>query len=284
MTPSTTPDFVARRQIGEAIITGISDGTGLSTIIKTLEVPAELWRRQVPVDANDELILGYNVAHIQLGSASILIDLGFDDPPASSWRPPRHQRSPGVEAGLAAIGVQPAAITHVLITHAHGDHIAGGTVVRGGRRVLRFPNARHFIGRADWEGNPARQQPDSLVAIHLEPVAAAGLLEVVEREREIVPGVRMLPAPGESPGHCLIRVGSAGQTFYFLGDLFHHPCEVVNLDWVSRGRDAAAMRASRDRLVAAALAEQALLQTSHMLPPGFGRLQATATGVEWVEA
>lgn len=283
MSGMTSADFVASRAVGAATVTVISDGSGLSTIIKTLEVPEADWRRAVAVDANDEIILGYNVAHVRLGAASILIDLGFDDPsPESQWRAPRHQRSPGLEAGLAAIGVTPAAITHVLITHAHGDHIAGGSVAANGGRRPRFPNARHLIGRADWEGNPAREQPDSLLSRHMGPVAAAGLLELVDREREVVPGVSLIPAPGESPGHCIVRVASASETFYFLGDLFHHPCEVTNLDWVSRGRDAAAMRASRDALIAAALPANAVLVASHIPFPGFGRLRPTAGGVEWV--
>jgi glyoxylase-like metal-dependent hydrolase (beta-lactamase superfamily II) len=285
MSGTAAADFVASRAVGDAIVTVISDGEGLSTIIKSLEVPEAEWRREVAVDANGEVRLGYNVAHVRLGDASILIDLGFDDPsPESQWRAPRHQRSPGVEAGLAAIGVRPTEITHVLITHAHGDHVAGGSVAADGGRRPRFPNARHLLGRADWEGNPAREQPDSLLSWHIGPVAAAGLLDLVDREREVVPGVTMIPAPGESPGHCIVRVTSAGQAFYFLGDLFHHPVEVTHLDWVSRGRDAAAMRASRDALVAAAVPSNALLVASHIPFPGFGRLRPTATGLEWVAA
>ena len=285
MTGMNAADFVAARRVGPATVTCISDGAGLSNILKLLPVPEAEWRREVEADADGNVRLGYNVAHVRLGDASVLIDLGFDDPsPASQWRPPRHQRSPGVEAGLAAIGVRPADITHVLITHAHGDHVAGGSVERDGRRVPRYPNARHFVGRRDWEGNPQRDNPASLLSLHLGPVAEAGLLELVDDETTIVPGISMIPAPGESPGHCLVRIAADGQTCYFLGDLFHHPCEVAHLDWVSQGRDPAAMRASRDALVSRALAEDALLITSHMLFPGFGRLRQDGNHLRWVEA
>ena len=207
MADTTTPPYVVSRNVGEAVVTAISDGSGLSAIMRGLLVPREEWRALVPADGNDEIILGYNVAHIRLGAASVLIDLGFDDPsPASQWRAPRHQRSPGVIAALATLGVRPEEITHVAITHAHGDHIAGGSVERDGRRVPRYPNARHFLGRADWEGSPAREQPDSHLARHIGTIADAGLLELVDAEREIAPGITMLPAPGESPGHCIVRV------------------------------------------------------------------------------
>jgi glyoxylase-like metal-dependent hydrolase (beta-lactamase superfamily II) len=285
MIASATDAFVASRTVGDATVTAISDGSGLSTIIKTLEVPEEEWRREVDADAAGEIRLGYTVAHVRLGAASVLIDLGFDDPgPESQWRAPRHDRSPGVTAGLAAIGVRPDDITHVLITHAHGDHVAGGSIPHGAGRAPRFPNARHLLGRADWEDNPARADPDSLLARHLGPVAAAGLLDLIDEEQEVAPGIAMLPAPGESPGHSIVRVVSRDETFYFLGDLFHHPCEVRHLDWVSQGRDAAAMRASREALIAAALPADALLLTTHLPFPGFGRLRREGGELRWVEA
>jgi glyoxylase-like metal-dependent hydrolase (beta-lactamase superfamily II) len=285
MAASAMPQFVASRAVGAATVTAISDASGRSSIMQTLNAPREEWRREVVADERDEIELGYNVAHVRLGAASILIDLGFDDPsPESQWRAPRHQRTPGVVAGLAARGVRRADITHVLITHAHGEPRAGGAVERDGRWVPRYPNVRYFLGRRDWEGNPDRERPDSLLARHLGPVAAAGQLELVDDERAIVPGVTMLAAPGESPGHCLVRVVSEGAAFYFLGDLFHHPCEVAHLDWVSGGRDNAAMRASRDALIAAALPANALLMTTHMPFPAFGRLRRTENGLRWEEA
>lgn len=283
MTDATTASFVATRQIGDATVTIISDATGLSTIIKDLVgVPESSWRREVAANDDGEVRLGYNVAHVRIGAASILVDLGFDDPsPSSPWKAPRHLRTPGTPAGLAAIGVPPEDITHVLITHGHGDHVAGGSVERDGRRVPRYPNARHYLNRRDWDGLADRANPDSLAAIHLGTIERAGLLHLVDSDREIVPGVTLVHAPGETPGHSLVRVRSRGETFYFLGDLFHHPCEVAHLDWVARGRDAATMRASRERLVADALASDAVLAATHLPFPPFGRIERGAGGVRW---
>ncbi|MER3404947.1 MAG: hypothetical protein C4289_07085 [Chloroflexota bacterium] len=172
MSQATEPRFVESRRIGEATVTAISEGTGYLTIIKALTVPEELWRQEVEANDEGEVLLGFNVCHVRTSDASILIDTGFDEPSlASPWMPPKYQRSPGVEAGLATIGVRPEEVTHVLFTHAHGDHIAGATVERAGRSVPRYRNAAYVIGRADWEGNPARQQPGSLVAVHLGALA-----------------------------------------------------------------------------------------------------------------
>ena len=107
------------------------------------------------------------------------------------------------------------------------------------------------------------------------------MLDLVDEETEIVPGITLLSAPGETPGHCIVRVQSQGDSFYYLSDLFHHRCEVEHPDWVSPGRDQAAMRQSRDRLCAAATAEDATLIYAHHPFPGWGRIRATGTGYVW---
>ena len=293
--------YVESRRFGEATVTLINDGSGQSVIVKQLTVPEAQWRRDVPeASARGEIVVNYHAAHVRVpsgrGGASILIDLGFDDPSdQSQWKEPRHHRTPGIQAGLASIGVQPEDVTHVLITHAHGDHFAGGAV--DGRP--RFPKAKVLLGRADWEGNPQRSagdanmlgrhlgaieraEPGSMAARELGGLREAGLLTPADGEQEVAPGVTMIHAPGESPGHSIVRVRSGGQTFYFLGDLFHHPCEVANLDWVSGGRDAAAMRASRERLLAEAIPAGATLVYTHSLFPGWGRIEPDGDRYRWV--
>ena len=124
----------------------------------------------------------------------------------------------------------PQDVTHVVITHPHGDHYPGVVVSVPATLVPRFPRARHFLGRADWEGNPRRGEPGSDLD-RLELIDRLGLLELVNDEQEIVPGVTIVPAPGESPGHCVVRLESAGEVFYVLGDIVHHACEVEHPDW-----------------------------------------------------
>ncbi|TMI92916.1 MAG: MBL fold metallo-hydrolase, partial [Bacillati bacterium ANGP1] len=146
--------FTATRKIGDAAVTIISEGS-MSWAPKFVAPEAE-WRRAVPeVGADGAITIGLNLAHIRIGNASILIDPGLDDPD-SAWqrrfaaRWPGVRRSPGLERALEALGVRAGEVTHVLITHAHGDHFGGVTVEREGRDAARFPRARHLIGRADW--------------------------------------------------------------------------------------------------------------------------------------
>jgi glyoxylase-like metal-dependent hydrolase (beta-lactamase superfamily II) len=51
------------------------------------------------------------------------------------------------------------------------------------------------------------------------PVHEAGRYDLVEGEREIVPGIRVLPTPGHVPYHQSILIESRGEAALYLGDL-----------------------------------------------------------------
>lgn len=281
-----TSAYTASRPFGDATVTVINDGTVLWP--QNFAVSEAELRAAIPeMDARGRIAIGFHVLHVRIGTASILVDAGFDDP-GSAWgrkfatRWEGLRRSPGVEAGLAAIGVRPEEITHLIITHAHFDHYVGTTIERGGGLAPRFPHARHFIGRADRTHSRYGNPPDPELADRMETLERLGLLELVEGDREIVPGVAMIHAPGESPGHSIVHVESGGAHCYALGDLLHHPCEVAHHDWVLAGRDQAAMRASRDRLFAMAVPQDATLVFSHAIFPPWGRIVRDGDGFRWV--
>lgn len=275
-----TGDFVATRRFGDAVVSVLSDGA--FTWAPELQAPEAEWRRAMP-EANEqgEVWLGHNMVLVQLGALAVLVDAGLDDPsPTSPWMPPRARRSPGVQAGLARLGLAPEQITHVALTHAHGDHVAGALVPRDGGWATRYPRARYLLGRPDWDAAPRRAQPISTTQ-PLGELDRLGVLDLVDGERELAPGITLVPSPGDSPGHYLLRLRSGGETFYATGDLFHHPCEVEHPGWVSPGRDPVASRTSRQRFLAAAAPEGATVVFAHEHFPPWGRVVGEHGGYRW---
>jgi len=279
-------EYVSTRRIGDAEVTVISEGTLVWA--PKFPVPEAEWRAAMPdADERGAVRLGLNLTHVKIGDASILIDPGCDVP-GSAWQQEfsRHfgevTRTPGLLAALESLGIRPEEITHIPITHGHGDHVAGLAFERDGRMVPRFPNARVYIGRADWEENPQRSNPDSDLARYLGAIERAGLLELVDGEREIVTGITMIPAPGETRGHSVIRVDSKGERFFYVGDLFHHAAEVANIGWVSPGRDVEAMKASRQRVVDESVPTGAIIVFAHELFPAWGRIEQVNGANRWV--
>lgn len=206
---------------------------------------------------------------IELPGATILVDAGSYDIAADSpyavegYTPP-----PGLLASLAELGVSPEAVDHLVVTHRHWDHF--NAVGREGRRPT-FPRARHYLGAADWEAvAPKLVAPDSREARHLGVVHAHGLLETVAGRRELVAGVTIEPALGETAGHQIVRLESEGEVFYAIGDMYHHPIEIPRPGRMVGWADPATNRASRARLTESALRERATLLASHI--PSLGRL------------
>jgi glyoxylase-like metal-dependent hydrolase (beta-lactamase superfamily II) len=189
-----------------------------------------------------------------------------------------------VVAGLLSVGVEPADVTHVLLTHVHFDHVVGLATARADRLVPRYANARVVLGRADWEDPPeGHLGPDQRARIGA--VAEAGLLDLLDGEREIVPGVTMIPSPGESPGHSTIRISSNRLTLYAVGDLFHFAAEVEHPDWMVPWADAKQMRTSRRKLLTDAVSTGAVVVFSHERFPPWGRIvRKGGAGFSWQRA
>ena len=277
-TPRTIP-------LGDAAITIINVGDMMVDMGEELAVPESDWRPLYGSSLAVPRPFPSQCVHIALPGASILVDAGdyalaisLD----SSFLPPGYTSPPGVVEQLLSRGIRPEDITHLIITHAHFDHYAGTTTQRAGSNVPRFPNARVFLGRADWH-HPETQKdlrdPNSLDSRTFGVLHKLGLLELVDGDLDVTPQVRIIAAPGESPGHQLVRVRSQGQTLYCLGDLFHHPAEVEQPAWMVKWADASANLASRQSLIQAALQENALLVAAHM---PIGRVEGTLEHHRWV--
>jgi glyoxylase-like metal-dependent hydrolase (beta-lactamase superfamily II) len=282
-----TTSYYATRRIGDATITVINDGDVSVPVAAIFPAEEAAWLREAgEADAEGNLLTAQLIVHIASGDRSIVIDPAFDAP-GSAWdrrfadRWPRVCRTPGLAAALGALGIAPEGVTDVIITHAHDDHFVGTMYEADGALRPRFLNARHLIGRADWDGDPRRMEPDGEFARRLGALDALGLLVPVAGEYAVGPDVTILPAPGESPGHQIVRVASRGERFYALGDLFHHPSELAHLDWYSPWNDPAAARGSRERFLAEAVSHGAVAVFTHARFPGWGRPLREGPGYRW---
>lgn len=278
-----------RIQMGEATVTIINAGDLRFSLRDEMAVPEEEWR---PAHADvfaTPLVFPSQCFHIAAPGLSLMVDAGrYDVPADSGFAIPGYIPPPALPDQLAAAGIRPEDVQYVVITHAHWDHFNGVTRAASGPDapiMPTFPNARHLLGRADWDDAEMRAEvarPDSMQSRTLGVLHRAGLLEPVEGDRDLGGGVRLIATPGESPGHMAVRVESRGQVVYCVGDLYHHPVEVERPEWMATWADRAATPASRARLAAAALAEDARLLAAHIA--GVGRLARTSAGVRWVDA
>jgi glyoxylase-like metal-dependent hydrolase (beta-lactamase superfamily II) len=267
--------FVARLWLGDAAVAAINEGTALWA--PELTATEREWRPEIPeADEQGRIPINFITVNVEIGERSIVIDPGFDDPIGQPTSPgdtpawPRAHRTKGLRAGLAEAGIDPAAVTDVLITHTHVDHFRGVTMSSECDAAPRFPGARVWLTRRDWEDDPEQDDLESDISVRLGRIHQLGLLELVDADVEVAPGVTMTHAPGESPGHSIVRIESGGETLYVLGDLFHHGCEIAHVEWKTPWSDGAALMESRRRVLEEAFERDAVLMFTHdRFPPWF---------------
>ncbi|HKL06978.1 MAG TPA: MBL fold metallo-hydrolase, partial [Roseovarius sp.] len=211
-----------RFSVGDARVTIVSDGyfrlptDGLGVNADRDEVQAFLKRHFLSPE------LGYshtNHLFVEVGDAKVLVDVGSGN---------RFMENTGQLMGnLEAAGIDPYEITHVVITHAHPDHIWG---IRDGFDEAIIPDAEYLIGEAEhtyWMQDglvdrvPAEDQQFVLGAVNSINVDGAEWT-LVQDGHEVVPGLTMIDTPGHTPGHMSLRVDSGDQSLIALGDSMSH--------------------------------------------------------------
>lgn len=187
-------------------------------------VPRVLWEKSDPADAENRILLGLNCLLVRGAGFTLLIDTGLGDKEDARFL--AHfplERQGDLFSELAACGVAPEDVTHVVNTHLHFDHCGGNTRLdAAGRAEPSFPRARYFVQRGEWEDaiRPHALSRASYLARNFLPVAEAGLLERVDGEAEILPGVQLLPTPGHTPHHQSVLIDlPGGRRLFYPGDL-----------------------------------------------------------------
>ncbi len=181
-----------------------------------------------------------------------------------------------LEDGLREIGVEPRDINIVINTHLHFDHAGGNTRLGvDGKIEIAFPTARYFVkrGEYDYALHPNERTAASYFDRNYLPVEAAGKLELVVRERDIVKEIRVVPTPGHTPFHQSVLIESGGERAFYLGDLVPTHAHLP-LPWIM-GYDVEPLVTleTKRRVLKQALDEQWLLIFEHDATVSSGRIE-----------
>jgi len=211
-------------QIGEFTIAFLSDGIWRNDGGCMFGVvPRELWQREHPADDQNRIRLNLTCPLIMRGNDAIVVDTGIGNRLSAVERKIFDHREGWLTEGLKALGMEPGDITHVILSHLHFDH-CGGIVRRreSGAFEAAFPRARIFVQRGELEvARHSRNERLRAAYRHigdcLEPVS--GLIETMEGDAEIVPGVSAIVSGGHTADHQVAVVRSRGESFVHLADI-----------------------------------------------------------------
>jgi glyoxylase-like metal-dependent hydrolase (beta-lactamase superfamily II) len=199
-------------------------------------VPRLLWERHVSAELTDDhrIVQALNCLLVETPAGRLLIETGIGERVDERTRTSRRYQGRPILPALRQAGFDPASVDVVAMSHLHFDH-AGGLLDSDGRRA--FPRARIVAQRAEWE--IALDDNPRLVASYDQPELRLardwGAEGWVDGERELLPGVSVVPTGGHSAGHQAIVVRGAGpgaRTLAFFGDLAMRPWS-ANPKWVT---------------------------------------------------
>lgn len=134
---------------------------------------------------------------------------------------------------LSKAGYSRESIDRVVCTHLHVDHVGWNTMLKDGKWVPTFPNARYVIGATEWDywshfdGKDMRDPVEDSV----RPVVDRGQADMVDSTHRLTDEVWLEPSPGHTPGHHSVRISSRGQEAVITGDLMHHPVQCQYPEW-----------------------------------------------------
>jgi glyoxylase-like metal-dependent hydrolase (beta-lactamase superfamily II) len=172
---------------------------------------------------------------------------------------------------LKLLGVEPASITDILISHSHMDHVGGLT----DDVTAVYPNATVRIGKTEYDTQAA-----SLTRL----VFYSDRLQIMPDSGEWVPGVTAIPSFGHTAGHTAFLLENDGASLLMMMDAVNN--NVISLarpDWAFRfDADPALATRSRLMLLDKAVSEKLRVFGYHFAFPGIGFVVPEGEGFRYV--
>jgi glyoxylase-like metal-dependent hydrolase (beta-lactamase superfamily II) len=186
---------------------------------------------------------------------------------------------------MKTLGVSPADVDAVLLTHLHGDHIGG--LQRDGKAL--FPKAKVYLAaeeRAWWVDTQGNAGAKAALAPYDGRTETFRPVKIDANPQEILPGIRAAAAFGHTPGHTVFLLESSGQKLLIWGDLMHvegiqFPLPELS---VSYDTDSTAAAAVRREILDYAVRNRIPIAGMHLVYPALGTVERDGTGYRFIPA
>lgn len=217
------PEVPKTIRLGDLEITTVSDGFFyLDGGAMFGVIPKTFWERKAPPDERNRIRMAMRCLLVR-GPRTMLIDAGSGDKMSAKQADIyRFEREYNLRHSLPAAGVAPDSIEIVLATHLHFDHAGGFTErIADGTVRPRFPRAQYVVRRGEFEDamHPNERTRGSYFLENYQPLADNHVLQLVDEDTSVMPGVRVRRTGGHTMHHQVVMMESAGKTAVFAADL-----------------------------------------------------------------
>jgi glyoxylase-like metal-dependent hydrolase (beta-lactamase superfamily II) len=281
-------------QVGDVTISRIVElvFTGLDAFLPDATPEAVLpieWLRPDFITPEGILKFSIHALVIDTGERKIIVDTCVGNEKPREVFPDWHMLQTSFLEDLASAGYPRESIDTVLCTHLHLDHVGWNTMLKGGRWVPTFPNARYLIERSEFDYVAEEAEAEdvepwlrdmnrTVMADSIRPVVDADLVDLVDADHRLCEEVRLMPTTGHTIGHVSVRIESRGESALITGDFIHHPCQLAHPEWsVTTDYDPADSVRTRERVFAELADGPTLVIGTHWPEPTAGRIARWGT-------
>lgn len=199
-------------------------------------VPKALWSRENPSDELNRIDMRTRCLLLQdaANRRNILVDCGLGDKDAQKFREMYKVSPYRLEAELSRVGLKPEAITDVIATHLHFDHMGGLTRFDAeGKLTSRFPNAKIWVQRRNWQHawRPNEKDRASYLQDNFALYDKDSRLQLLDGPEEILPGIQLLLSEGHTIGMQLPLIHDNSQSLLYCADIIPMSAH-VRIPWV----------------------------------------------------
>ena len=222
-----------RTTLGDFELTVVSDGTYfLDGGAFFGVVPKPMWSKKATPDEQNRLDAGLNSLLIRTGDKNVLVETGIGNK-LSEKLVQIYKQPAKLLDNLHAVGVAPEDIDVVINTHLHFDHCGWNTMRRGEQIVPTFPKAKYYAQKKEWEHGRLQLERDAIsyMSPNYDPLIESGQMELIEGDREIVPGISVKIFPGHTAHMQAVTVESNGKKACYVSDLIPTSMH-LDLTWV----------------------------------------------------
>jgi glyoxylase-like metal-dependent hydrolase (beta-lactamase superfamily II) len=210
------------------------------------------------------------VVVLKIGDKYVMIDSGSG---VGQWQ----ANATNLPSNMKAAGIDRGQISTILVSHFHPDHVWG--LMEKGTNAAVFPNAELIVSSTEykWWTDPGRveklpegRRPAGKRIGDVFPTWKNWKL--VEDNAEVAPDVRLLAAPGHTPGHSAFLVTSGKDQLMVSNDAMYVPALLApHPDWQGAyDQDGATAVTTRRKLMDRVIADKLMVCGAHFPFPGRG--------------